>query len=175
MAAPCLQQDGEFDRSTSSQPAAQVQQTMEKLLSGEPLDMIRSKDSADLVSLLHEAVALVSPPAGPNGVQFELLAPEQVFVDGPAEDLLDTLSLLLEQASACGKGPIQVRLWVEADGNSPACATTELFNQSFDVPDHFRRRLSKAVFARGGEAYFVTEAVGFRVKIRIPIVYSKPH
>ena len=169
MAAQRLQHAGEIAGVESSQSIVQLQEAVETLVGLEPQLAKPSTDWADLGPLLHQAVALVAPLASPGGVQLDTPASGQVLVQGPAGDLLDTFRCLLEQALACGNDPIFVTLRADSEADTDACAVVEVFNTSLDVSDALRRRLLKAIFARAGEAWFITESVGFRVKIRLPL------
>jgi len=96
------------------------------------------------------------------------------MVQGPAHDLRDLLSSLVEYASAVGAKPLALHARIRHDvGASKAACTTELVVQSPDLPDFLRRKLWDAARVRGGEVSVISEPTLCRVEFTIPIDHRR--
>jgi hypothetical protein len=96
--------------------------------------------------------------------------PEEMMVEGPANDLRDLLCVLVEYAGTVGHGAIGLRPEVKCKNSGPRqMCVTELTVRSSDVPDFLQRKLWEAAHRRRGEVSLISELQSCRIEFRLPI------
>jgi hypothetical protein len=148
-----FERSGDMDGSRCSRIMAQLRDVDTELDAVERRRGHREADTIDLIAILREAAA----------------------VAGPAGDLRELVSCLLNYALAVGRGGTTLRTQIKHVGKQarPVCAT-ELTISSAEVPDFLRRRLWDAVRVRRGEVSIVSEPDCCRVEFTLPIERRRP-
>jgi hypothetical protein len=170
-AARQFERSGDMDGSRCSRIMAQLRDVDTELDTVERRRGHREADAIDLIAILREAAAVAG--RGADGVVVQLT--EEATVAGPAGDLRELVSCLLDYALAVGRGGTSLRTQIRHVGKQarPVCAT-ELTISSAEVPDFLRRRLWDAVRVRRGEVSIVSEPDCCRVEFTLPIERRRP-
>lgn len=105
----------------------------------------------------------------PDADKLVLQLPESVFVEGPADDLIELIACLVEYGHS-GPKPIRLSAQINYTGDEqrPTC-TTELLLPSGEVPEFLRRKVFDTVRARQGEVTIAGTASGHRISFTLPV------
>ena len=161
-----LQLDGGRDPSKYGRIMTQLREVTDQLTAVHRRAANHKADPVNFTQLLREALATAT--AGNTGIA--AAGPEDVMVEGPANDLRDLLSSLFEYALTVGRDPIELHAHVRQEEPEPRAAyVTELVIQSPDVPDFLRRKLWDAVRARHGEVRVISEPQRCRIEFALPV------
>lgn len=126
------------------------------------------RDPVELAKIIDDAVSRAVQPLTTSGPVVEV--PQDILVQGPAKDLREMISALVDHACSSGARSVAIRAQVlySADQARPMCAT-EIGVQSKDFPDFLRRRLWDTIHERRGELSVSSELSGYRITFTLPV------
>jgi len=157
-AARRLQLSGELDPSKYAWMMSQLRGVTTELDASERSARRKSAAPANFTALLRDAAAPLATSL-----------PEDLMVEGPAQEIRDLLCCLIEYAGAASPGPIALRAEVGCKlGDDRDMLVLELAVQSPDVPDFIRRKLWDAARPRRGEISIVAEPDRCRIGLILP-------
>jgi hypothetical protein len=166
LAARSLQRAEELDRSKYSHVMAQLRQVMDKLAAAERRTGNSRAGPVDFTRMLRDAAA--TPPGQERDDILEQI-PENVFVEGPADDLRQLICSLVEYARAVGRIDLHAQI-NHGNGKCGDTCTTELVIQPpGEVPDFLRRIMWDAARIRNGEVSTTSTREGYRIGMVLPI------
>jgi hypothetical protein len=166
-----LQLSESLERSDYSRITAQLRVVTAQLTAAERRTAKKTPAPVYFTGMLRVAAAPGSPAAEPDACAREMLVPEGIKVEGPAHDLHDLISGLVEYARTVGGEPIELRAQVEEEsGDAGAVCAMELVVRSPDLPDFLRRKLWEAARARRGRVTVISEPECCRIEFTLPIV-----
>jgi hypothetical protein len=169
-----LQLSGELERSDYSGIVTQLRQVAEGLTALERRTGKQKAVSVNYTEMLHAAIATASTSVGQDETGGGMPVPDGIMVEGPAHDLHDLLSSLVEYARTVGGDPIELRAQIlhqvlHKGGDDNGVCATELVIQSPDLPDFLRRKLWDAARVRRGQVSVISELECCRVGFTLPV------
>jgi len=165
-AAGRLRLSGELEPSKYARMMSQLRGVTVELDASERRARRKGAAPANFTELLHDAAASL-PNWNGNSMAAQL--PDDVMIEGPAQEIRDLLSCLIEYAGGTSAGPVDLRAQLGyKSGSSREILTVELSIQSPDVPDFIRRKLWDAARPRHGEISIVSEPNRCRIGFILP-------
>ena len=165
-AARQLQLSGELERSEYTKITTQLRDVANKLSAFERRTGKQTAAPVNFSDLLRGAAATSGQPVTDAATD----VPDGIMVEGPAHDLRDLLSSLVEYGRSVGddQGAFLVQILDNASAAGAICLT-ELVIAAPDLPDFVRRKLWDAVRSRRGEVSIVSELERCRIALTLPI------
>lgn len=164
-AAQQLQRSDQLDRSKYGRIITQLRQVTDELNGFERRAAKQKADPVNFTQMLRAALTMASPTPGEDGI-----VPEDVMVEGPANDLRDLVCGLAEYALTVGCDPVDLRTQIKCTRNAAqSMSTTELNFHCPDVPDFLQRKLWDAVRIRRGEVSVISEQKRCRIVFALPV------
>jgi hypothetical protein len=167
-AAGRLRREGELEPSTYAWMISQLRGVTVELDASERRARKKNVAPADFAELLRETAAPLLNSQGGNVIAVQL--PDEVLIEGPAAEIRDLLSCLIEYAGNASPNPID--LWAGL-GCKPDSGRemlmVELSVRSPDVPDFIRRKLWDTARPRHGELSIVSEPDRCRIGLMLPV------
>jgi hypothetical protein len=168
MAARELQLADATDRSKYAAIVSQLRAVAEQLTALERRTGAQKAEAINLAAMLRDAAASVAATAERAGEHIALELPDEAMVEGPARDLRNSISGVVEYAITVGCDAITLRIDRDSARGRNTCVS-EFTVRSRDVPDFLQRNLWKAVSIRRGEVSIVCEAQSSRIRFKLPI------
>jgi hypothetical protein len=169
-AAGQLQLDGELERSEFGRIMAQLRAVAAELSVIERRTAEQEAASVNFTEMLRLAVRPALSADKQDRSSSATPLPAGIMVQGPAHDLRDLLSSLVEYAGSVSSDPIELRTQIkQGRGEARTKCATELVVQSPDLPDFLRRKLWDVARVRGGEVSVVSEPELCRIEFTVPV------
>ena len=157
---------GVTERSDYTQIISQLRAVANELAALERRAGQGKADPVHLTAMLWDAAAKASSASGQSGIT--VAAVEGITVEGPAADLQELISSLLEFALGMARDTVEIRADSAFIGSRAACAL-KLVVRCADMPDFLRRKLWDVAHRRRGQVSIVSEADRCRVTLTLPL------
>jgi len=157
---------GVTERSDYTQIIAQLRAVANELAAQERRAAPGKADPVDLTAMLCDAAAKASSAAGQSAIT--VVAAEEITVEGPATDLHELISSLVEFALGTTRAASEIRIDKACIG-SRAAGALELAVGTADLPDFLRRKLWEVAHRRRGQVSIVSEANRCRLTLTLPL------